>query len=297
MNLFRTRANRHRDKLPTQFRIDGQKSDQEMSLVSSIQTSGYYRSLLEGHAIREQRSENTSGPVAVHLHLYYKDLVHEFYGRLLNIGEPFDLFITVCDSETKAVAESALDTYRLNLRDFSIRIVINKGRDILPFIETARSWSENYEIVCHLHTKKSPHAEHLAYWRTDILNHLLASRESLNYIFDMLKSGDGIGLIIPQYYHRIARHIHWGRNFPMALALADRMGLTIDAETMVPWPAGSMFWARKEALAPLLNSDINAEDFPIERGILEEHAAHAIERLFGEMSLHAGFKTYMVALE
>jgi lipopolysaccharide biosynthesis protein len=51
-----------------------------------------------------------------------------------------------------------------------------------------------------------------------------------------------------------------------------------------------MFWARPEALRPLLDGSIRIDDFQEEQGQLDGTLAHAIERLYFISAEKAGFK-------
>jgi predicted HAD superfamily hydrolase len=49
-----------------------------------------------------------------------------------------------------------------------------------------------------------------------------------------------------------------------------------------------MFWARRQALAPLFNAGITLDDFPVEAGQTDGTLAHCMERLFGLSSSRQG---------
>ena len=51
-----------------------------------------------------------------------------------------------------------------------------------------------------------------------------------------------------------------------------------------------MFWARPDALRPLLDLNLKIDDFPAEHGQLDGTLAHAIERLFLHACGKAGYR-------
>jgi lipopolysaccharide biosynthesis protein len=54
--------------------------------------------------------------------------------------------------------------------------------------------------------------------------------------------------------------------------------------------AGSMFWFRPQALSRLCDLALDADDFEAEDCQVDGTLAHAVERLFGLVAVHAGFK-------
>ncbi|EXS67932.1 rhamnan synthesis F family protein [Sphingobium sp. Ant17] len=55
------------------------------------------------------------------------------------------------------------------------------------------------------------------------------------------------------------------------------------------FPAGSMFWARTDAILPILSADLEWEDFPLEEGQTDGTLAHCIERMFGVVAVSRNF--------
>ena len=63
----------------------------------------------------------------------------------------------------------------------------------------------------------------------------------------------------------------------------------MDNRNLIEFPAGSMFWFKPAALAPLLDSGLTFADFPEEHGQIDGTIAHAIERAFLFIVETAGF--------
>ena len=52
--------------------------------------------------------------------------------------------------------------------------------------------------------------------------------------------------------------------------------------------AGTMFWIRQEALAPLRTLDLSLADFPDENGAVDGEFQHALERTLGAVPQSVG---------
>jgi lipopolysaccharide biosynthesis protein len=57
------------------------------------------------------------------------------------------------------------------------------------------------------------------------------------------------------------------------------MGFDLSRVTSLDFPSGSMFWARPDALRPILDLGLTLDEFPEEAGQVDGTVAHAIERL------------------
>jgi lipopolysaccharide biosynthesis protein len=68
------------------------------------------------------------------------------------------------------------------------------------------------------------------------------------------------------------------------------MGVACLDERYDSFVAGTMFYARTQAILPLLRLQIREEDFEPECGQVDGTFAHAIERAFSYAALAAGFR-------
>lgn len=224
------------------------------------------------------------GKIALHLHLFYIDLSDEFCNYFDNIPFEFDLFITIIDEGFKNVIEKKFSKIK-KINKLTIIHVENRGRDIAPFLSIEDIL--NYNYVCHVHSKKSLYtgSEQVG-WRKWLLDGLMGSEEQVRRIFSIFASRSDVGMIYPETYPEIPYWGHtWLKNKQGGRELFNRLNVTFDVnKSYIDYPAGSMFWAKVDAIKPLLDLKLKAADFPEENKQTDGTIAHIIERSFVEIS-------------
>ncbi|HON58929.1 MAG TPA: rhamnan synthesis F family protein [Smithella sp.] len=234
------------------------------------------------------RRVSSGEQIAVMLHAFYPELVSEVREYIRNIRFPFDLFVSTDTVQKADFLSSAFST--VGARRVDIRVVPNRGRDIAAKLISFRDVYHAYSIVLHLHTKQSFHDRRLTAWRRFIFDCLVGSPAIVESVMDAFARLPKLGMIAPRTFAPVRPFMNWGVNFTTARALAQRMGITINLDSPLDFPAGSMFWARASALKPLLALDLSFEDFQEERGQTDGGLAHAIERLYFYACEKAGFR-------
>ena len=225
--------------------------------------------------------------VAAVVHIFYPELAAELKNLLLNIPCAVDVFISTTSPEKKFAIEKIFDDF--DKGNVTIKIFANRGRDIAPAFVGFKEIYKSYDACLHIHSKKSPHAEDILFgWRNNLYKNLLGSPEIVGGILKIL-SEEKVGLVFPQYFYPIRHSINWGENFHGTKNFLHGLGIEIDNRNLIEFPAGSMFWFKPKALAPLLESDLTFEDFPEECGQIDGTLAHAIERAFLFVVEAAGF--------
>ncbi len=233
---------------------------------------------------------NFSGKIAVHVHIFYEDLISEFASYLENIPFRFDLFISIM-TEAGARACREYFTGLPYLHKLTIKVVPNRGRDLGPFVVTFGPQLRNYDIISHFHTKKSLYNEGATgAWREYLLNELLGSSDRIHQIFNLLTDEIPYGMVYPQTYHLVLYQAHtWLANRALAEHWAGPLGLSALPRGYFDFPAGSMFWARSEALTQFFDAGITLDDFPPENGQTDGTLAHTLERMLGVSVVDRGY--------
>ena len=226
---------------------------------------------------------------ALHLHLYYTDQLDSLLERIARNRILPDLFVSVVTDDDREVVEKKLGSLggtRVVVKKFA-----NRGRNFGPLFTGFREIFSDYEIVGHLHTKRSPHLgdrEHVVRWVNFMLANMLGEHEPImDSIIAAMTLDKSLGLVFPDDPNVLG----WFKSAPCSLELARRMKM----ERFVPleqinFPAGSMFWFRTRALKPILDLKLAWEDYPPEPIHHDGTMLHALERMLPSIVQQAGFK-------
>ncbi|KAB7765798.1 rhamnan synthesis F family protein [Xanthomonas maliensis] len=228
--------------------------------------------------------------VGIMAHVFYTDLLDEFATALENMPLPFDLLVSVMDATAAEQARHGL-TGISKLHTLHIRVVPNRGRDIAPLLVAFREEILALDLVCHIHTKKSLYTgSEQSSWRQYLVNSLLGSSERIGWLLGMFQAEPRLGIIYPESHESVPLWAHtWLSNFSACNALAMQLGFSISQNQYIDFPAGSMFWARVDALRPLYELNLRLEDFPPEEGQIDGTLHHAMERMFVAVARQSGF--------
>jgi lipopolysaccharide biosynthesis protein len=244
------------------------------------------RSIRNGDRVQVPREPASTGtrqtPVAVIAHVHYPEIWTEA-AKLLSdrMTYPFRLLVT-----TSGSAADISVPRTSTLRDIQIIIVENQGRDILPFLRALRSWSD-FDIGLKLHTKKSPQREDGDLWRSELLNGLLPADRTVSAIVERMRNDTRIGFVPPGGFALSVRP--WiGINQPGLNEIMGALDLKDRDIDDAFFAAGSMFWFRREALAPLSDERVLSL-FEPEAGQLDATIAHAMERAFPVAARGGGY--------
>lgn len=227
-----------------------------------------------------QKLEKCNKSIAVHVHLYYVDLLSEILGYLDNIPYNFDLYISCQENaEVRKIEKRA--RYLKNIQHVIVRPCPNRGRDIAPLYVWFANEISKYDYFLHIHTKKSLYTgSERTGWRQYSLSSLLGSKEIVQKIFWMFEN-EQIGVAYPDNHEDVPMLAYsWLVNEALGRAFLERLGIPFETGIFM-YPAGSFFWAKTEAIKPLFDAKLKIEDFQEEQGQTDGTLAHVIERATG----------------
>lgn len=235
------------------------------------------------------------GRIAIHAHLFYADLASEFANYLRNMPFPFDLFVSTPNEAAQQKCEQVF-SHLPQLGKLTVVIVPNCGRDLAPMLCTFGDELQHYDYIAHVHGKKSLYNGGATEgWREYLLTHLLGSKLQIQKIFTLITREKNTGLVYPQNFRKLPYFANcWLSNKACGQNWCNRLGITKIPSGYFDFPAGSMFWARTEALKPLLGAQIRFEDFPEETGQTDATLAHCIERLLVLVTQRSGFNSVIL---
>lgn len=211
--------------------------------------------------------------VAIAVHAFYPDVFGEILATLVTLPPAHKIFVTTVETRRDEIERQLAASGRA----YTLRVVANRGRDILPFIgiyDEIRA--EGFDLVAKIHTKKSAHRKDGAKWRRTLID-TIAGREGFARVLAAFADDASLGMTGPDT-HLTGFRNNIVANEARVFGLARRLGLTAREVTGGRFFAGSMFVARVEALAPLMSLAIGDDDFEPEAGQLDGTLAHAIER-------------------
>lgn len=284
-------AENQKQIIELQRQLNAIYASRSWKVVSALKKiAGIFRS--NGQEVPE---DSDRPEIAIHLHLFYTDLLEEFLEYFSNIPYPFDLYIScVKGADIQAIQEQSQNTIS-QLRKAVVKICENRGRDIAPFYVAFGRELVHYSYVLHVHSKKSKHIEEGGgEWRRYSLDSLVGSRELVEKIFEEFNSDRKIGLVYPECHPDIPMIGYtWMANAQGGKELLDSMGIPYH-EGIFNYPAGSFFWARMDAIRPLFDRKFTNKDFPPEKGQIDGTLAHVLERAIAFVVEYMGYRSCIV---
>lgn len=230
--------------------------------------------------------------IAIVLHIFYADFVEKFAECLEKFPTTVDVFVTAA---TKGIADNAKTTFnKLNkVNRVKVAECENRGRNFGPFLVHFSKELLNYDLMCHLHSKKSLYSGREQTQWFDYQNQfLLKDKHVTSSVLRLFDEKKELGLYYPTSFWMMPAWVnHWTCNKPFAKEFVDEWGVDIQ-DNFVNYPVGGMFWARPAALEPLLNKTYHYDDFPAEPLPNDGSKLHALERVLGPLAERQGFEQF-----
>ena len=221
--------------------------------------------------------------VAIQAHIFYFDLIYEIIKKTNNIPVKFDLYITTVSEYKKDYIERFIKG-KTKANKYEIKVVMNKGRDVLPLLTQLKNVVKNYKYLCHIHKKKSKHNKMYRSWRQYLYDNLLGSEETVSEILTDFENNEKLGFILPESYNNII--LNHGKqlnpinknniNFLLNTTFPDKK---YQVGKILDFPIGNMFWSRVSAIHQIFEINI-LDQFPKEKWQTDCTIMHAIERFW-----------------
>ena len=237
--------------------------------------------------------------VALHIHLHYPEILNEILKRIQhNLAKP-DLLISVTSDEGLSYVSQKLAGYEEGKT--VVRRVPNLGRDLGPMITEYGAMLGDYDVVGHIHGKKSVEisvsgtAAPLGdVWREFLFENLIGGKTAtIDEILAAFEKRSDLGLIFPEDPNVVG----WTANYLPAKELCARLGVHVDLPSAIEFPVGNMFYARPHALAPIFNSGLKWDDYPKEPLGYDGTMLHALERITPAICEAQGYRWVTTEVE
>jgi lipopolysaccharide biosynthesis protein len=227
-------------------------------------------------------------------HVYYTDLADEIVEAFLRCGTLNSVVITT-PTPTDELLIDALEKLTRERPKLNIAVlpVKNIGRDIYPFLQAIKhEHVVNCDVFLKIHTKKSLHLDEYKgrNWRQQLLTSLCPNQEQTSQIAASLHNSEEAWIACPEAF--TAGNESWGKNKKNVRTLAERMSIKVSKNLV--FAAGSMFWARNEITFALRNLKIEEHEYIVKNDQLDGAISHAVERLFGVITISNSKKTWIL---
>jgi lipopolysaccharide biosynthesis protein len=267
-----------------------------LAQLRTLNANAALMSILSDETSSKKVNANKYGKIAVCAHIYYVDMLDEVFTKTNNIPVPYDFIATTETDEKKRLIEEAASR-QPNIRKVIVRKVEqNRGRDMSALFISCRDLflDDHYDLVCRLHTKKTPQVQHAmgALFKRHMIDNILKSRGYVINLLDLLVERPWIGLAMPPVVQIAFRTIgfSWYNNKERAQEVADLLGLNVKFDESTPVAAyGTMFWFRPAALRKLFARQWKWEEFNLEPDHIDGGLAHILERLIAYTAQDASF--------
>ncbi|MFT4941692.1 MAG: FMN phosphatase YigB (HAD superfamily) [Paraglaciecola sp.] len=233
-----------------------------------------------------------SQKIAICLHIYYVDFIEKFQDCLQRFPCEVDVFVAAGSLKIENKAKAAFAKLD-NVNKVVTALAPNRGRNFGPLLVEFSEKLLDYDLMCHVHSKKSLYSGRQQTQWFDYLNqYLFKDKHVVKSILRLFDGNKTLGMYYPTTFWMMPSWVnHWTCNKTVAGDFVDNWGIDI-TENFVNYPVGGMFWARPEAIRPLLEQKFSYDDFPEEPLPNDGSWLHALERSLGLLAETRGYKQF-----
>lgn len=230
--------------------------------------------------------------VAACLHIFYEDYIHRFARALDDFPIELDVLLTLAKEEYSQLARRVFEAHP-KVRHVEIRVVPNRGRNFGPMLVEYAELLQQYDLFCHLHSKKSLYSgREQTQWADYLTEYLLQDPAVTSGVLNLFAENNDFGIYYPTTFWMMPTWVnHLTMNAAHMRQWEEKFGLP-SSGGFLSYPAGGMFWARPEALKGILATKWRYEDFPEEPLPNDGSMLHALERIIGGLGESRGYKEF-----
>lgn len=241
--------------------------------------------------VSAQLSDDASAlNVAFYLHIFYEDYVELFADALENFPLDVDLYIAASSDAIAQLASKQFEEHD-RVRSLKVRKVPNCGRNFGPMLVEFADDLKKYDLVCHLHSKKSLYSgREQSQWANYLMEYMISDKTVVTKVLNAFASNPDIGIyyptsfwMMPPWVNHVLMNQHAMKEWGALLGIGHW-------SDFIAYPVGGMFWVRPEAIHQIMERDFSYSDFPREPLVNDGSMLHALERILGLLAEKNGYK-------
>lgn len=233
---------------------------------------------------------------AMLIHIFRTDMAEQLaeYASFMPAGA--DIYVTTDTKYKKSEIENIFA--KKDIKNVMVRLIRNRGRDVSSKLVGMKDVIMNYDYVCCIHDKKTPHLKPMSIGDSfgyKCFSNIIPSSDYAVNVLELFEKNPRLGIVVPPEPNHATFFttlgLEWVGNYEITKKLAEKIGLNVpmDAKKEPVAPFGSFFWFRPKALRKLYEQDWEYEDFPVEPILDDATILHAVERIYPYIAQEEGY--------
>jgi len=229
--------------------------------------------------------------VVVYVHLYNQNYLKNLSKGIQNFPNS-KFLVSVPNLDMKLKVQTIFE--KRKAKKIQVEIVPNRGRNFGPMLTLFSKEILNHEILVHIHSKAANGMAFRFFWSRILWRDLYLSKKKIkkNYLYF---SDTNVGVLSTVSLAWTPPVFSWGGSFDKAQTLFPEITNLYTDSSEFLYPIGGMFWARVEAIRPILENLHGYGIFPKESENIVairngKTSEHAIERFIGLVPEFLGFR-------
>lgn len=224
------------------------------------------------------------------LHIFYEEYIDKFLTAVEAFPIKLDVLISVCSEGAAQAARNRLKKIK-NVGSSIVEVFPNQGRNFGPMLTTFSRKILKYDLLIHLHSKKSLYSGKTQdKWSNYLAEYLIENKFWVTRLVNEFAAKKDLGIYYPSTFWTMpswSNHVLKNRYYLEQYREKYRLS---ELDDFISYPVGGMFWARPAAIKQLFLENYKVEDFPTEPIPNDGTILHAIERVLVPLTEKNGFK-------